>query len=51
MLREEMRIILKLMISCIDYVLLSNVLTFIHAGHSINSINSCETEFYFQKVQ
>lgn len=46
-----MGIISKLMISFFDLVLLSNALTFIRAGNPIGSVNACETESYFQKVQ
>lgn len=46
-----MGIISKLMISCIDYMLLSNALTSICAGNPIDSVSACEIESYFQKVQ
>lgn len=47
----EIRIISKLVISCIDYVLPNNALTFIHAGNPIDLVNACKTDSYFQKVQ
>lgn len=50
-LKVEMGAIPKLMISCIDYVLLSNALTFIHVDNPIDFVNACKIESYFQKVQ
>lgn len=44
-----MRIISKLMILCIDYVLLSNNLAFICASKAIDSGNVFKAESYFQK--
>jgi len=51
MLKVEMGIVSKLMISRIDCVLLSTALTFVRAGNPIDSVNACTTESYFQKVQ
>lgn len=51
MLKVEKGIISQLMISCIDYMLLSNALTSIRADNPIDSVNVCKIESYFQKVQ